>query len=372
MLSVTGRCDGLCRTTLLAHRVFGEWPSVVRAERAEMTSGTTALLGFGVTLAACPVVLRAIRHRIVDHPGDRSSHDRATPRGGGLAVALGAVTALLVASEMGRWSVSVSVIAGAFALLGFIDDVRPLPAFVRLGAQFLIASAAVPLLLFDLSGPTAWQFLFTCGVVLWLVSYVNAFNFMDGINGIAAAQVMVAGMAWWAIGRSENIDALATGGLIIACCAAAFGPFNYPRARMFLGDVGSYFLGAWLAVLVVVGLRSELPIEAVLGPVTIALADTMFTIVRRLRAGATWYEPHREHVYQRLVRAGWSHTVTTAFVALVAAGASAAGFITIAYEEPPARLLADVALVAVLALYLYSPAMAAGLGDRRPAPVGQT
>lgn len=332
-----------------------------------MTVATGALAGFAVTLAACPLVLRAVRHRIVDHPNDRSSHDEATPRGGGLAVMIGALVALALTPGLSNWRAPLIIVAAGFGLLGLVDDLRTLPALSRLAAQILIACAALPLLLRDLSGPLLWRAVFTFGVLLWLASYVNAFNFMDGINGISAAQVMVAGIAWYTIGRAEDVDVLVGGGLVIAACAAGFVPFNYPRAQMFLGDVGSYFLGGWLAVLVVVGLRSGLPVEAVVGPVSVALADTMSTILRRARRGEALHVAHRDHVYQRLVRLGWSHTLTTAFVALTVALSSLAGYATID-RSLPGRLVADVALVAVLAAYLCSPTIA-GSASRRSAAV---
>lgn len=333
-----------------------------------MTVATGALAGFAVTLVACPLVLRTIRHRIVDEPNHRSSHDRATPRGGGIAVVVGALAAVALTPSLGTWRTPLILTAGGFGLLGLLDDVRTLPALARLAGQALVAVAALPLLVRNLTGPVPWKILFIGGVVLWLVSYVNAFNFMDGINGISAAQALVAGTAWWAIGRAEQVAALAGGGLVIAACAAAFAPFNFPRARMFLGDVGSYFVGGWLAVLVVVGLRSGLPVEAVVAPVGVALVDTLTTIVRRVCRGATWHQAHREHVYQRLVGAGWSHTVTTAFVALAVAACSAAGAATIALRDSPARLAADAVIAAILVAYLYSPALVAGSPVRRPAP----
>src|SRR5207248_843948 len=156
-------------------------------------------------------------------------------------------------------------------------------------------------LLSGLSGPPAWRALFAVGVAVWLVAFVNAFNFMDGIDGVAVAQAFVAGMAWYAIGHHEHVRALEIAAAIVVGGALGFAPFNFPRARMFLGDVGSYSFGASLAILLVVGLRAGLPFEAVFAPVALCVADTGVTLVRRVRGGRRWDAPHREHVYQRLV-----------------------------------------------------------------------
>ena len=93
----------------------------------------------------------------------------------------------------------------------------------------------------------------------------------------------------------------------------------------FLGDSGSYFLGGWLAVLVVVGLRADLPAEAVVAPLVIYLADTGTTLIRRIRQGERWWEPHRSHAYQRLVIAGWSHRRTTVLVTVAGLACAALG-----------------------------------------------
>lgn len=341
---------------------------MTRKANTLMTVATGALAGFGVTLVACPLILHTIRHRILDEPNHRSSHDQPTPRGGGLAIFIGALVAMAVTPGLSIWRLPLALAATGFGLLGLLDDLRTLRARTRLVSQGLVAAITLPLLLRDLSGPVPWKILFGFGVLLWLVSCVNAINFMDGINGISAAQAVVAGIAWAAIGGDQHVAALAAGGLIIAACAVAFAPFNYPRARMFLGDVGSYFLGGWFAVLVVAGLRSGLPIEAVVAPLALGLVDTLSTILRRARRRESLQQAHRDHVYQRLVLAGWSHTLTTGFVALIATACSAVGAATIALRGSPARWAADAVLVAIVAAYLYSPALVAGSPARRPAP----
>ncbi|HUP71261.1 MAG TPA: glycosyltransferase family 4 protein [Acidimicrobiales bacterium] len=322
-----------------------------------MTEGArSAGLAFAVTLALAPLILVLLRRRaLLDHPNDRSSHESPTPRGLGLAPAIGALVALVAIPAIdGSARTGLLIAAAGFGLLGLLEDVAGVAPLPRLGAQLLIAGASLFWLLDGLGGPAAWQVVFAAGCALWLVAYVNAFNFMDGINGISAAQVLVAAGAWWAIGHIEDIPALSDPALVIGAATLAFTPFNFPTARAFLGDVGSYFLGAWLAVAVIVGLRAGLPPEAVIAPLSLYLADTATTIVRRVRTKEAWYLPHRSHAYQRLTQLGWSHTRTTLAVAVTMAATSALGALSLT-DSLALRAAGDTVLAAALAAYLLSP-----------------
>ena len=321
-----------------------------------------AALAAGITVAVMPVVVAVVRQRLLDFPNQRSSHQVSTPRGGGLAPAAGCVGALVAAgSPAGAARAGLIVAATGFGLIGLMDDAWTLPVSARLPAQAVAAAAALPWLLTGLSGHALWQVVFAAGVWLWLVSYVNAFNFMDGINGISAGQAIVAGAAWFALGVWRDVPVLAVAGAIIAGASAGFLPFNFPRARVFLGDVGSYFLGAWLAATAVFGLRAGLAPEAVLAPLTLYLADTATTIVRRVRQGAHWSAAHRDHTYQRLCAVGWSHACTTVVVTGVMV--ALAGLGALAELGPLAvRLLVDGAGAAVVVAYLRAPTLIARSG----------
>jgi UDP-N-acetylmuramyl pentapeptide phosphotransferase/UDP-N-acetylglucosamine-1-phosphate transferase len=150
---------------------------------------------------------------------------------------------------------------------------------------------------------------------------------------------------------------LVWGGLALAGASLGFLPYNFPQARLFLGDSGSYFIGGWQAALVIAGLRAGLPPEAVGAPLAIYLADTGTTLLKRIRAGDVWHQPHREHAYQRLIRQGWSHVRTTALVGLAVTICCVLGRMTIGSLS--ARAAADVLLAATVLAYLALPSRGA-------------
>ena len=314
----------------------------------------TAIVALVLTLVLVPPVLWVLRRQqILDLPNERSSHDQPTARGGGLAVVIGCSVALLLGTDIGGPArAGVLFVAVAMGVIGLVDDVRGLPPLTRLAAQILVAGASLPWLGAAFHGPVLFG---GAAVVLWLVAYVNAFNFMDGINGLSVAQVVVAGVAWWAIGEQQHVGPLAAGGLVVAAGGVAFLPFNLGRApALFLGDVGSYFLGGWLAAVAVLGLRSGLAPEAVLAPLAVYAADTATTFVWRLRRHQAWYQAHRDHAYQRLVQQGWAHTRTSALVAATMIACAALGTLSLT-GSLLARAFGDVMIGGVVAAYLLSP-----------------
>lgn len=320
------------------------------------------LVAFAVTLVALPPIVVALnRWQLLDAPNARSAHLHPTPRGGGLAIALGCAVAVLVASlGSGPTPIGLLIAAGGFGLIGLADDLRGVDAIPRLAAQVVVALAALPWLLAGLDRTGLWLAAFGVAAVVGLVAYVNAFNFMDGINGISAAQTIVAGVAWMAVAELTDTPVLALGGGIAAASAAAFLPFNFPSAKVFLGDIGSYFIGAWLASCVVLGVVAGIPPEAVVAPLAIYFADTGVTLVRRVLGGATWHEAHCDHAYQALHHGGWSHARTTALVTLAMGLCAALGFVAID-ASPGLRLVAVAGILTVVTGYLLTPTLV----DRR-------
>jgi UDP-GlcNAc:undecaprenyl-phosphate GlcNAc-1-phosphate transferase len=316
-----------------------------------------AVLAFALTILLAPVVIFGLRRRgIVDVPNARSSHITPTPRGGGLATATAAAVALAVASGIDvRTRIALLVAVSAFAVLGLGEDLVGIPVMWRLLAQGLAATVVAGLMVGNPGHGSPIRAVLLVAGVLFVVGYVNGFNFMDGINGISAVQVTIVAVSWYLIGHARGLDAFAAGAAIAGATGLGFTPFNFPRARVFLGDVGSYGFGAMLAALALVGLR-DLPPEAVLAPLALYVADTGTTLLRRFLRGESWDQPHRDHVYQQLVILGWSHVTTTLMVAAITALLGGLGAVSLA-ANTRLRVAADMAILAVLIGYLSAPAL---------------
>ena len=282
----------------------------------------TAVIAAVVVSALAPLVVALLKGRgVVDVPGSRTLHEVPTPRGGGLAVAPAVVTATLLTVD--RSTVLLVVILGAVALaiVGLIDDLRGLPALPRLGIQ-VIAALVVAIVVSE--GVVPWPLLSIPAGAFACVYYVNAFNFMDGINGISVVQSIVGGIHLAVVGHLIDSDSVVAIGVACAVAAAAFAPWNAPRARMFLGDIGSYFLGFLLAATALTAVISGAPVLLVAAPFSLYVLDTSTTLVRRIHRGVRITDAHREHAFQRLVSSGRSHTFVSLLVLLACALSSAA------------------------------------------------
>ncbi|MCL9797840.1 glycosyltransferase family 4 protein, partial [Frankia sp. AgKG'84/4] len=320
------------------------------------------------TLAATPIVIVSM-HRLaaIDEVNARSSHHAPTPRGGGVAVALGLFAGVL-ATVLARGSGDVpdllplSAATALFGLIGLAEDVGGVTAMRRLAlhtaASFAVAAMTVLGAVLGDPAPGLLMVLLVCvAAPVWITGYVNAFNFMDGINGISALTAVLSGATLAALGAARDAPTVSAGGVIVAAAALGFLPFNFPRARVFLGDVGSYTLGAVLAVLTAQAVLAGVPPEAALAPSALYLADTTVTLIRRIRGGERWHTAHRSHAYQRLTIAGWSHPKVTGLVGVTSLAVVALSLA--AFGPLPVRLLGDVAALAVLAVYLTAPRRAA-------------
>jgi len=312
-----------------------------------------ASCGAFVAIAEPLTIVLLRRAAAIDTPNQRSSHTIATPRGGGAPIAVGLVAVVMAIRSPGTTAFAIAV--GAFATIGFADDLVGLPVGRRLMLQAAASVAAAIALVRDVALPPALLAAAVVVIAFWVAAFVNVFNFMDGVNGIAAVHAVIGGAAYACLGLLRpDVFLIAVGGAV-AAGALAFLPWNAVRARVFLGDVGSYGLGAALAVLAVRAAIRGIPVEAALGPLVLYLADTTWTLQRRIRSGERWLESHRTHIYQQWCDLGWSHQRVTAVTAagtllLCLLGmASLTGGIAI-------RAGADTAAIGLLAAYLRSPA----------------
>ncbi len=289
-----------------------------------------ALLGalvFAASALLTGIVRRvALSSGLVDLPNSRSSHNRSTARGGGLSVVFATIVGVIALAITGVVSkhllVAIAIGGGMVALVGFLDDrysVRPGVRFVvHAGAAFwaLIWLGGLPPLLFSDHLIQLGAIGYLIGV-LGIVWALNLSNFMDGIDGIAASEAVFvagAGALLSAGGRAGVTDAAA----VFACACAGFLIWNWPPAKIFLGDVGSGYLGYVIAILALAATR-ESPIALwawlILGGVF--FVDATVTLLRRLLRGERVYEAHRTHAYQWLARRWGSHAKVTCAVQMV-------------------------------------------------------
>jgi UDP-GlcNAc:undecaprenyl-phosphate GlcNAc-1-phosphate transferase len=316
-----------------------------------------AACGVFVTMALPAVIPLLRRAAVVDVPSDRSSHTVPTPRGGGAPIAVGLSAAALAVHSAPALAFTLGV--AAFGAIGLADDLLGLPARRRLMTQGVMSLAVAAVLVQRLSLPPAGLTVAAVAVALWLVGFVNAFNFMDGVNGISAAHAVVGGSLFCWLGTRFHDPFLLVVGAAIAAGALAFLPWNAVRARVFLGDVGSYALGMALGTLAIYAVIRGVPPEAAIAPLALYLADTAWTLQRRVRAGEPWLEAHRTHTYQRLCDLGWSHQRVTAATTALTTALCLLGAVSMA-GRPALRAAADAAGLMLLATYLRAPALLGG------------
>jgi UDP-N-acetylmuramyl pentapeptide phosphotransferase/UDP-N-acetylglucosamine-1-phosphate transferase len=270
------------------------------------------------------------RWALLDRPNERSLHAVVTPRSGGLGILAGLAAGVAVAGQaLGSPDVAWGVAAFLLvALVSFADDIWRLPA----GLRFLVQLAAAGLLIYaaglapvalgllpglSLMSP-AWLIPLLC--VLFVVWMVNLYNFMDGMDGFAGGMAVIGFATLAVLGLLAGSPAYALANALVAVAAAGFLPFNFPPARLFMGDVGAGSLGFLAASLLLVAEREGLfPLWIGLLAFSPFVMDATWTVVRRALQGKRPWQAHREHFYQRLVGMGWSHrrTVLWAYVLML-------------------------------------------------------
>ncbi|MFQ3622728.1 MAG: MraY family glycosyltransferase [Acetobacteraceae bacterium] len=337
--------------------------------------------GFFAALAllSAAFVWAALRLCILDVPNDRSAHARPTPKGGGIGVVAATLAGLVIQYEVATiariedtYFLAVIVGAVAIAAVSLADDVFAFAFHWKLIAQLAAAVAPMPwgLVLDTLSlpwigpvplGPLAWPV-----TLAWIVFLTNAMNFIDGLDGMCAGIAFVAALFLAAIALAEGGAFVYVAALALAAGCAGFLPFNVPRARIFLGDVGSQFIGYVFAVLGIAAARFDpARISLFLVPLLLAVPifDVAFTLLRRLAAGERLTEAHRGHLYQVLARTGIAPIRVSALACAMTAALGLAGFRFLGLSPPAkAGLLAAVAAtLSLYALWVAARARRAGL-----------
>ena len=283
-----------------------------------------ALASLAVTLIATPLVMRlAMRVSALDHPGPRRVHRTPTPTLGGL----GFVAAVLGVAWIARMLpgpareldvrplLGLTFAAIPIVALGIADDVRGAPPIVKLVIQ---ACAAMVLVLFGydvpvitnpFDGPIASDGLGAPLTVAWVMVVINAVNLIDGLDGLAAGAVAMASATLWWVGRSHGDFQVMFFSSLLIGTTLGFLRYNFPPARVFMGDTGSHFLGLTLAALSLIENRKGTATVTLLFPLValgLPIADSVLAFARRLVAGRPVFHADSEHIHHRLLRLGLS------------------------------------------------------------------
>ena len=334
-------------------------------------------IGFAVSFVVALVGTRVIelwarRSSIYDRFTERSAHVHPTPRLGGGAILLATVVGSILGSA-GLEGHALLLLGGATSLfaVGLIDDLRPMSVLPRALAQALVAALTALTLqpAIEIQLPFASFHVDGMGAVLlasvWLVAVMNVFNFMDGIDGMVGGVTAITVPAAIALAGGA-----ATTPILIALAAACLGflMWNHPPASIFMGDGGSVVIGYLIAAVWVAAEARPAPALAAAIALAPFLLDATATLVRRVRAGADLTAAHNDHLYQRLLKRGYSNRVTCG-VYVVAS--TCAGMAAVLYAVSGDLARASILGVLALAVAGYIAAVRWTSDERPPAgPVG--
>ena len=292
-----------------------------------------ATIGVRVTIAL------AHRFEVYDVSNARSSHQGKTPRGGGAVIVCLTLAGLFVSALADKppfptYLAGYLVSALLIALISLVDDLRSLPSVLRLTGHIAMALLSVYFTGYPTEIEFTAQFVVPIGAggmvlaLVWVVGVTNIYNFMDGIDGIAGVQAVIAAVGWILIGQHIGSELVQGAGMMLTASSLGFLWHNWSPAKIFMGDVGSAFLGFSFAQLPFLAIHTRtsdhsFSLLVLCGALLVwpFLIDGAVTIVRRALRGENILRPHRCHAYQRLVIAGKNHgSVTTLYGGLALLG----------------------------------------------------
>jgi len=314
-----------------------------------------------VSLVLTPLAIRAaLRLGVLDHPGERKSHQTPTPYLGGVAIVMAVTLSIgLAAVVRGETSATLRQLLGilgialALALIGLLDDLRGLPVMARFGVQLLAALGLWWLgVRVDLTGEPLIDLPLT---ILWTIGITNALNLLDNMDGLSASTATIASLWFGVIALVNGQFLVAALAFAVAGGAAGFLRDNRPPARIYMGDAGSLFLGVMLASLgMLLDLDRGVIVTAAV-PVlilTVPVLDTALVTIARIRHGISPFQGGRDHTSHRLVRVGLPVPIA---VGMIAIASLAHGWVALlAYRIDRTSVLLLLGLTALFDVFFFA------------------
>jgi UDP-GlcNAc:undecaprenyl-phosphate GlcNAc-1-phosphate transferase len=329
------------------------------------------LIGVGTFVMALIVTRLMIRIGITDVPSRRSSHKAPTPKSGGIGVIVGffaAMTLFYLTGKLGHIApnklILLSIGAMITIFISLYDDIKRLSSSQKLFVQIITALFVVStgltlnLLPLPIIGVLDLGPLGSILAVFWIIFFINVFNFMDGLNGLASGVSLVASIFCSIIGICLEEKALFYISMSLAFSTLGFFLFNFPKAKIFMGDVGSQFMGLIWAILLLIPSQESHTSHMTLSIYTVPLLffsfiyDVTTTVIRRIWRREPFWLAHRTHLFQLLNRLGYSHTQVTC-LHLIMAVIQGVGAICMQYIDPLYQILLFIPYLLLMAGYHY-------------------
>lgn len=302
---------------------------------------------------------------LLEHPNSRSSHSVPTPSGGGLIIVLASLTGLnlFAYNFSGNFLLLFTIGALLITCVSLVDDLMTVKPIIRISVHGIAAALAIfefgPLLKIELPVFGVFDFGYAGYVLtfLWIVWLINAYNFMDGIDGLAGLQAVISGAGLAAVGYFFAVPEVITFGCVLSSASLGFLFHNWQPARIFMGDVGSAFLGYSFAVMPLCLLGrigvfdARIPIMAAV-LVWLFVFDSVLTLVYRMLTRERFWQAHRQHIYQRLVIAGMPHAAVTVAYGVGAILTNASLLLALYYRNYFLRIISLTLLLDTAMLFL--------------------
>lgn len=297
-----------------------------------------AFIALILSLLLVPGVAKlAIHIGAVDKPNARKVHTKIMPRMGGLAIYVSFFVVLFLSQSMTQQLLGLFLGGTVLVIVGIIDDMKDIPAKVKLCGQIVAAcivvafGVRVDFMTNFFHGDTFFLSVFSIPVtIIWIVSIINAVNLIDGLDGLAAGISIIAAITMAIVGYASGQTAMASMAMILIGATLGFLRYNFHPAKIFMGDTGSMFLGYSLAVFAVLGVAKSFTLLSLVTPIlvlAIPILDTLFAIIRRKMNHKPIFKPDKHHLHHCLLNYGFSHRDTVLIIYAVSAILALCGLI---------------------------------------------